>query len=291
VIQSGTLDYTPIHDNGIRGDNQIIAIADTGLSVDADNQPTHDMFIDPNNNVGSAHRKILSYYVPPGVQASLGDFSGHGSHVAGIAAGDAGTWGEYDNAPGSTGFHDGHAFSARIEMQDIEDNTGGVSVPASYDSLFGPAYENGARIHSNSWGHLIWDIYTIESAMVDNFMWRHKDFQVLFAAGNEGPAARSVRAEGDAKNAITVGATLNGENAEQVANWPNSWNWRTWNWGAGSSRGPASDNRIKPTLVAPGDGAAAETGIWSADNSEIIMDTGRCMVLVWQHLRLLARLR
>jgi hypothetical protein len=252
VIQSGVSGYTPIHDNGIHGENQLVTIADTGLRVDNENLPSHEMFVDPGKAAGPGNRKVQAYYVPPGAGGALGDEVGHGTHVAGSVAGDAGTWYVYDNAPGSTGKHDGQAFAARIVMQDI-DNSSDIYVypPDDYTNLFQPAYDVGSLIHTNSWGSendsgdLSW--YDISAQIVDNFMWQHKDFQVLFAMANSGPSPNSLSFEAQAKDAISVGATLNGTSADSVASF--------------SSRGYADDNRIKPTIVAPG------VGIWSASYS------------------------
>ena len=246
VIQSGTSGFTPVHDNGIRGENQIVTIADTGLRVDVSNRPSHEMFVDPGKAAGPEHRKVQAYYIPLGAGGAIGDESGHGTHVAGTVAGDAGTWSAYDNAPGSSGKHDGQAFAARIVMQDIDYSSDAyVYPPDDYNNLFQPAYDIGSLIHTNSWGG--GSGYDAWTQMIDNFMWSNKNFQILFAMGNTGSGARTLSAEPEAKNAISVGATLNGVSADSIASW--------------SSRGLASDNRIKPTVVAPG------VNIWSADYS------------------------
>jgi subtilisin family serine protease len=246
VIQSGTSGFTPVHDNGIRGENQIVTIADTGLRVDSANLPSHEMFVDPSKAAGPNHRKVQAYYIPLGAGGAIGDEAGHGTHVAGTVAGDAGTWGAYDNAPDNTGKHDGQAFAARIVMQDIDYSSDAyVYPPADYNNLFQPAYDIGSLIHTNSWGG--GSGYDSWTQTIDNFMWLNKNFQILFAMGNSGSSARTLDAEAEAKNSISVGATLNGASADSVASF--------------SSRGLASDNRIKPTVVAPG------VGIWSADKN------------------------
>jgi hypothetical protein len=249
VIQSGVSGFTPVHDNNIHGENQIVTIADTGLRVDNANRPSHEMFIDPGKVAGPGNRKVQAYYIPLGASGAIGDEAGHGTHVAGTVAGDAGTWGAYDNAPDSTGKHDGQAFAARIVMQDIDNSSDAyVYPPDDYSNLFQPAYDIGSLIHTNSWGSInptgdrSW--YDLPAQIVDNFMWQHKDFQVLFAMANAGPSSNSLSFEAQAKNAISVGATLNGASANSIASF--------------SGRGYADDNRIKPTIVAPG------VDIWSA---------------------------
>lgn len=255
VIQSGVSGYTPIHDNGIRGENQIIAIADTGLSAAAGDPdyPTHEMFYDSDDNVGINHRKVLADYVPGDSAATLPDTDGHGTHVAGTVAGDDSPWGAYNG-------YDGQAFAAKIVMQDIE-NDGRLYFPSDlYENLFGLAYDNGARIHTNSWGSTYlspppYSDYGPRSKTIDNFMWNNKNFQILFAMGNDGPDNRTLSFEAQAKNTISVGATYNGENDDLITDF--------------SSRGPAEDNRIKPTVVAPGAGEQVpDSYIWSAYSND-----------------------
>jgi subtilisin family serine protease len=110
---------------------------------------------------------------------------------------------------------------------------------------------------------------------VDRFAWEHKDFLILFAAGNDGSDGNrdgvadlgSVTPPGTAKNCITVGA------AESVRSqggyqWPYGQLWASDypadplrsdkpsdnadDIAAFSSRGPVRDGRIKPDLLAPG---------------------------------------
>ena len=52
--------------------------------------------------------------------------------------------------------------------------------------FFQQAYDQGARIHTNSWGdqedNPIQNNYTTASQDVDEFMWNHPDFLIFFAA-------------------------------------------------------------------------------------------------------------
>ncbi|MEO8185239.1 MAG: S8 family serine peptidase [Deltaproteobacteria bacterium] len=112
-------------------------------------------------------------------------------------------------------------------------------------------------------------------------MWQHRDAVIVFAAGNDGSDgngnglvdAGSVGSPGTAKNCITVGASENdrpdfyytggGANIASYGDaWPNDFPvdpLRTDKFAdnpqglaAFSSRGPTSDGRIKPDVVAPG---------------------------------------
>ena len=107
-------------------------------------------------------------------------------------------------------------------------------------------YQEGARISSNSWGASDRGGYNQISSLVDDYIWRHKDYLVLYAAGNAGPGAQTVGSPGTAKNVLTIGASENnrpdqGDDADD----PNTM-------ASFSSRGPTTDGRLKPDVVAPG---------------------------------------
>jgi hypothetical protein len=49
--------------------------------------------------------------------------------------------------------YNGHAPAAKIAMFDMSTDGNSVYYPSPLgDSVFGPAYAAGARLHSNSWG-------------------------------------------------------------------------------------------------------------------------------------------
>ncbi|NTV04039.1 S8 family serine peptidase, partial [bacterium] len=85
---------------------------------------------------------------------------------------------------------------ARITFGDIQGNTaiecwgGQLTITASLETIFGDAYNDGARVHSNSWGSTE-NAYDSMAWSVDNFVWGHPDFLLCFANGNSGPAGRT----------------------------------------------------------------------------------------------------
>lgn len=259
VIQSGDGDdfATPIHDQGIWGTGQTVTLADTGLDYD------HNAFYDPANSTpGPNHRKVTDYYTPPGGQGDNQDEDiNHGSHTSGTVAGDDGTWHVYDGTPtgsnGAAGPHDGQAFDAFIQMQDISIDGYSVGIPSDLHDLFQPAADRDSWIHSNSWGSWGND-YITEAAQTDDFLWNNQEFLVLFAAGNAGSSLESISPFATAKNVIAVGATFNELNREDVAGF--------------SSRGPCADGRIKPDVMAPG------VDIWSVHG----MDPGPTTNQYWR---------
>jgi subtilase family serine protease len=223
TIQTYVPGSTRIWDMGLHGEGEIVGVGDSGLD--------HDMcfFRDPNGApIGPTHRKVVGY-------ASLTDDydgdMGHGTHVCGTVAGD-----QSPITGASTA--NGMAPAARIFLTDLgpgESNY--VYPPTDLGEMFITPYQAGARLHTNSWGgdSGSYDTYAWSA---DRFMWEHQDFLGLFANGNSGETNGSVITPAHAKNVVSVGATENGDRAENLA-------WF-------SSNGPTWDGRIKPTVTAPG---------------------------------------
>ena len=153
--------------------------------------------------------------------------------------------------------------------------SGLAGLPADLGPFFQQAYDAGARVHNNSWGGGDFGEYDSYAEFVDRFMWEHKDFLILFAAGNDGADANrngvidtgSVTPPGTAKNCLTVGAaeSVRSQGGYQAAYgqlWPSDYATQPLRGdkvsdngddvAAFSSRGPTRDGRIKPDLVAPG---------------------------------------
>jgi hypothetical protein len=243
VVQSNVTSSTPIWDMGIHGEGQLAAVMDSGLDYNS------CWFREVGGAApGPTHRKVVSY-VAYGGNPYDGCDIGHGTHVCGTLAGDQ----SYINA-GNTNYN-GMASAAKLVFQDVgaDDwsacNVGTVNIPTSLATAFTDAYNLGARVHSNSWGgsENTYNSYCVD---IDSFMWGHKDFLVVFAAGNSGPNASTVTYPGTAKNCVTVGATQRSPSQDVIASY--------------SSRGPASDTRYKPTVTAPG--GEDPSFINSADN-------------------------
>ena len=245
VIQSNVSGGTPIWNQGIHGENQLVAVMDSGLDYNS------CWFRETGGAApGPTHRKVVNYTNYGGGLAYDGCDTGHGTHVCGTLAGDQ----SYIN-PGNYNYN-GMAYKAQLMMQDVgaDDEwgcmVGEVQIPTSLTSAYTNAYGLGARIHSNSWGSTenSYDSYCVN---IDSFMWNNPQFLVLFAAGNSGPSSSTVGFPGTAKNCITVGATRRPPDQNVIAGY--------------SSRGPAHDGRYKPTVTAPG-GEAGYSYVNSADN-------------------------
>jgi hypothetical protein len=237
----------------VKGQRVILGVTDTGVNV---YNPGHNAFRDSNwvytaPAIIPQHRKVIAYKLngSSGGNSSFGEDYYHGSHVCGTVCGD-------DAYYGGPSWCDGMAIKARLYFVDIE-RGGGLYVDNDITSLWDTVWTGRGlpdslrpiKQQSGSWG---WGsstgIYLLQDASTDQFCWKHKDFLNIMAAGNEG-STRTIRNPGIAKNVVTVGALLNGTSSNQIASF--------------SSRGPTADNRIKPTICAPGDGVTAGSGVMS----------------------------
>ena len=70
-----------------------------------------------------------------------------------------------------------------------------LGLPDDLEDLLQAAYDQGARIHSDSWGSDADGDYTADAASVDNFTWSNPDFLMTTSAGNDGPVTVLVERE------------------------------------------------------------------------------------------------
>lgn len=243
VMQTAIPVVTRLFSQGLTGREQIVAGSDTGLYTD------HCFFQDPAETVtfelidpdsppavpltNPDHRKVLAYQYHSG--SNTVDDQGHGTHVAGTAAGDDLAHPSLLSDPGLDPF-DGMAPGARLVFQDIDRNGGLLEVPLNLYGFVEGAFNAGARIHTNSWGADT-NAYTSDATQLDRFSWDHPDMLFLFAAGNDGPSTGSVNAPASAKNVIAVGMVQTPASGD-----PNDLE-------KGSANGPTSDGRRKPEVV------------------------------------------
>jgi PKD repeat protein len=235
IIQTNVQGSKTLYDNGIHGENETIGNADTGIYVQ------HWAFHDSQNSVqysspGSGanpdtnHRKIVNYWTF-GDNQDDATFSYHGTHTAGINAG--------DNVPnGGNGQYNGMAYKAKVSFEDVW-NGWNVAHPADMNNLYLEVWNDGARVHSGSLACPAGGDYSTGSMQFDQFHWNHKDFIGVVANHNYGPSANTVCDLASAKDVISMGAGENAPNHEQMKGY--------------SGRGPTDDNRLKPTIVTPTD--------------------------------------
>ncbi|NII27353.1 S8 family serine peptidase [Pseudoflavitalea sp. X16] len=264
-IAGGIIQVTPFHNGqGLRGAGQVVAVADTGLDTGKDNA-----------TLSADFRNRIVKIVPLGRPGDASDTDGHGTHVAGSVLG---------SGANSNSNVQGMAPEASLFFQSVLDSSGGLrGLPSNLRNLFSPALQNGAFIHTNSWGFTIGDgSYNSNSGEADEFAFRNRDFLILFAAGNEGRKPKNkITPPGTAKNVLTVGASKSVRTLPGSVTFPASPRFpggAVLNIGseAGnhnqmadfSSVGPVQNNRRKPDIVAPG------SWILSARSTVAVADHG-----------------
>jgi len=262
AVTAGEMNVTDVwNTHGLTGTGQIVGVADSGLDIGVNDGTLHPDF----------QGAVLSAYgLGAGRNGDWSDQYGHGTHVSGSVLG---------RGTASGGTYKGVAHDAQIVFQSVLSSDGSLSgIPADLNDLFSTPYDDGARIHSNSWGAPVSSAYTVDSQAADQFMWDHKDMLLVFAAGNSGADeddggigdgivdTDSLCSPGTAKNALTVGAS---ENERSGAALLDTYTWYVFGFysdplysdpttdnpngmAAFSSRGPCDDGRMKPDVVAPG---------------------------------------
>jgi len=251
---AGTL--ATVHQLGYTGTGVTVSVADSGL----DSGDTNAMHPDLAGRVTG-----LFYY---GYLTDAADEHSHGTHCAGIVAGNAAT-GEVDDNGYLHGL--GVAPGANIIGQRLFDGLGGYTYTnASFEKLTRDAKLAGADIGSNSWGDDTQGRYDLSAmefdglvrdAVSDAFAVGDQPYILEFSAGNAGPAERTIGSPAVAKNVIATGATQNdrpdllvyGDGPDAMADF--------------SSRGPCEDGRIKPDITAPGTWIASLRSVYADDNN------------------------
>ena len=223
-----------IWQKGIRGDWRdgttyryvVVGHVDDGLD------PLHWAFLDPAVPLTAAgeyptHRKVISY---------KGTYSrtSHGTHTCGTVCGN-------DSINGGTSTHDGMAPMAKMIHK---------TMPSGDDmnTWWGDMYTGNAGGKAISMTMSLsfkvsFNLYTFCDMTADQVHWRYKDFIETNSMGNSG--GNTMGHPVNAKDQISIGATLNGISANGIATY--------------TSRGPTSDGRRKPNLCAPGDNLYSAT--------------------------------
>ncbi len=222
-----------VWDSGFTGRGVKIGVIDTGIDAEhpdfADRLVGYKDFIDTDS---SASRKAI-------------DPNGHGTHVAGIAAG---------SGAASGGRLRGVAPEAQLLIGRALDAEGGGRTSQVMAGIEW-AVEQGARVVNVSLGGGPYpgDGTDALSVLCDAAV--REGVVVCIAAGNLGPAEGTIGSPASARDCITVGAADLGErepidaaenekdSAIGVADF--------------SSRGPTADGRIKPDVLFPGAVVAA----------------------------------
>ncbi|KAI4189445.1 MAG: hypothetical protein L6R41_001463 [Letrouitia leprolyta] len=225
------------------GKSQVVAVADTGFDT-GDQISPHPAFTGRIRGLLAVGRPDMNMTDDP---------HGHGTHVSGSVLGNG-----YSERMG--GQIRGTAPDAELVMQSLW--TGKGLNTSNILDLFVSAADRGAFIHSNSWG-VDWKAvgkqvgYDPSASTIDKFVVDNPGFLICFAAGNDGQKASRTNAQigsyASAKNCLTVGATESSRPSVNNAFSPNKETLNdTTSVAPFSSRGPTTQGRIKPDVMAPG---------------------------------------
>lgn len=262
-------------DFGYFGDGQIVAISDSGLSVQG--QLTADF----GNRLVRAFSPSEMNLSSPACRAktTFTDLNGHGTHVAGSVLGAGVRSGSNAANHLYTSSHAGVAPEAQLVFMALNtDGSGGIQCIDLNGDFLAKGYNEGARISTNSWGANDNGGYGQLASLVDDYIWHHKDYLVLYAAGNSGPWPQTVGSPGTAKNVLTVGASENNRlDQDEQSDDPDTMT-------DFSSRGPTADGRLKPEVVAPGSwilsvraAQAPDGSFWGTFNNDYAFMGGTSM--------------
>jgi hypothetical protein len=226
----------------------VVQVVDTGIDT---------------GGTGAEHPALLgrlAFAIDETGEGSVEDCVGHGTHIAGIIAGDPPPEADLRDDEGfELGL--GVAPGVRVGATRIFNCGGTFRTTRSFTESFAEAHALGARVSNNSWGSG-GASYTALAREFDALV-RDADgdptngdqpMVIVASAGNLGASGGlTVQNPSLAKNVISVGATESyrptgtdgcgaGQSAADSAD----------DIRPGSSRGPTVDGRIKPDLLAPG---------------------------------------
>ncbi|MBL8875760.1 MAG: S8 family serine peptidase [Phycisphaerae bacterium] len=216
IIQTNTSNSTPLYTAGIRGEGQVIGVMDDGFD------PSHCSFADAAVPITSAntpgtfptHRKVVAYNV-----GLIDAF--HGTHVSGTAMG---------NQAGDVNANTrGIAYNAKICFR-----TYGTPIATfPIDTHLTTHANQGATVHTNSWGDDGTTAYNAICRAIDLFSYNREDNLVLFACTN----LTNLKNPENAKSVLAVGKS--GGSGSQTGS-------------CSTLVGPTADGRRKPEVFAPG---------------------------------------
>lgn len=212
VSQSNVTLEVPLWDYGLHGEGHV------GGLIDQMVRESHCMF-DDAVAPGPTHRKLVAFY-----GSTIN--SSHGTHVCGTFVGDSGP-------TGGNVCYNGVAFAAKATYRLLNQ----IYVSITLYNAFVTAHNDGARIHSNSYGAST-TAYDTTCVDIDQFSRDYEDDLVLFAVANGNLANMlPVQNPENAKNVLAVAAAQAPPNQHQHQS---------------GLAGPTADGRRKPEVYTVG---------------------------------------
>jgi len=252
----------------------VVDISDSGID-DGTTMPGHFalyMLGDTNNASRVVYNRLEG---SPNRHSTIAGCDGHGNINAHIVC-------AYDGQPAAFPHTDSAGFYYDLGVCPfVSVGSSVIFDPANftnpdYPTLISEAYNDGARISNNSWGDTEGDgSYDSDSQAYDALVRDaqpdgspfptsgNQEMVIVFSDGDGGPGSQTVTPPGTGKNVIAVGAAKNVRSMSTANGGNNSAGQdgcTTFDTDANSAndivsfsgRGPCSDGRSKPDLVAPG---------------------------------------
>ncbi|HBF38641.1 MAG TPA: hypothetical protein DDW50_15150, partial [Firmicutes bacterium] len=235
------------HELGFTGKNVPIALIDTGLYP-------HRDFLMPDSRIIEWHDFLHQKETPY-------DDNGHGTHVAGIIAG---------NGFSSRGKYQGMAPEALLIGLKALDENGGGSISNVLTAIEW-CIDNQSRLNikaiNMSFGSKAQESYQHDPLCRATSIAWSKGLVVCAAAGNAGPSRMTIDTPGINPIIITVGNVDDHQTPDYQDDFLNQ----------NSSRGPTLDNIPKPNLLAPGTNI---TSTWINGNYRSLSGTSMATPMV-----------
>jgi serine protease AprX len=220
-IASRVVKADEFHKAGITGNGIGIAILDTGIY--------------PHPDFTMPRRRIAAFLDIVNGRTMPYDDNGHGTFVSGVAAG---------SGYASSGMYKGIAPDASlisVKVMDSQGNGKSSDVLSALQWVADNSAKYNIKVTSLSLGAAASD-FTRDDAMIKaaEMLWK-RGITVVVAAGNDGPAPKTITVPGTSATLLTVGS-MDDKRTVQLSDdvIPDF-----------SSRGPVM-NRVKPDVVAPG---------------------------------------
>lgn len=211
--------------SGLSGKNVTVVVMDTGIT--------------PHVDFGN---RILAFYDFYNGRVGLYDDNGHGTHVAGIIAGD----GRMSRENGGSCVYSGMAPEANIIMLKVLDGKGNGNTPKVLQGIEWIVKNKDVyniRLLNISVGMLpsagIKEQQELLEAVDD--IWK-RGIMVIAAAGNNGPKGNTVTIPGISRKILTVGSCDDAKMEAAGKGLKNGY----------SSNGPTACCIVKPEILAPG---------------------------------------
>jgi subtilisin-like proprotein convertase family protein len=247
--------------------NFAVNLTDSGID-NATTAPNHFALYTGGDTAAASRVVYNRLEGTPNTGSTLMGCDGHGNLNAHILAGFVPSGAPFNTSThaDASGFRYGLGIAPFVRVGSTVIFDPGRYTYPNLTNIEARAYNDNARISSNSWGSGLSGAYNVDAQAYDALVRDaqpagsilpqagNQEMVIIFSAGNQGPSVNSVSSPGSAKNVITVGASENvrafggadgcglddtaANSANDIANF--------------SSRGPTADGRQKPELVAPG---------------------------------------